>query len=162
MNLSDSNMNRTNSNSIRTETMNPSFQIDATVFPMETMINHEFLFPYIRYAFYHYVPSKPNKKKMKQWIESIPYFLPETHQNIFFKHIRTYPIESYWDSRDKMEEYGYLLYSSFHESLRKSYKSKEDYRLDLYQNKTKQKQVHNILYFSAVFLILLILYKWIL
>lgn len=130
--------------------------------PMEEMLNHDVLFRYIRYAFYHYVPTKPNKKKMKQWIEAIPYFLPETHQNIFFKIIRSYPIETYWDSREKMEEYGYILYVSFHESLRKSYKNKEDYQMDLYQNKTKHKQIHNLLYSIAIILFVLILYKWIL
>ena len=143
-------------------TINPCVPMDATVVPMEEMLNHDVLFRYIRYAFYHYVPSKPNKKKMKQWIEAIPYFLPEHHQNLFFKLIRTYPIETYWDSREKMEEYGYILYVSFHESLRKSYKNKEDYHLDLYQNKTKHKQIHNLLYSIAIILFILILYKWIL
>jgi len=143
-------------------TMNQAVPIDASVIPMEAMLNHEVLFPFIRYAFYHYVPNKPNKKKMKQWLEAIPYFLSETHQNLFFKLIRMYPIEVYWDSRDKMELYGYLLYSSFHESLRLSYKSKEDYLLDLYQNKTKHKQIHNFLYCIVIFLLFLILYKWIL
>jgi hypothetical protein len=156
MNRYSSVMKATDSN------MNPSILIDATVIPMETSINHDVLFHYIRYSFYHYVPNKPNKKKMKQWIESIPYFLPEMHQNVFFKLIRTYPIESYWDTREKMEEYGYLLYSTFHKTLRKSYKTKEDYQLDLYQNKKKHKQIHNMIYFIIVFLFIVILYKWIL
>ncbi len=56
--------------------------IDATVVPMESNLNHDVLFQYIRYAFFHYVPNKPNKKKMKQWMEALPYFLPEEHQNI--------------------------------------------------------------------------------
>jgi hypothetical protein len=142
--------------------LNPSVPIDSTMIPMESMLNHDVLFQYIRYAFYHYVPNKPNKKKMKQWVEAIPYFLPENHQNVFFKLIRTYPIETYWDSRDKMEEYGYLLYSSFHKSLKTSYKKKEDYQLDLYQNKTKHKQMHNLLYFIVICLFVCILYKWIL
>ena len=117
MNQDDSTINRTNLNKNRFVSMNPSVPIDANIIPMEPSLNHEYLFPYIRYTFYHYVPNKPNKKKMKQWIEAIPYFLPENHQNIFFTLIRTYPIEVYWDSRDKMEEYGYLLYSSFHHMI---------------------------------------------
>jgi hypothetical protein len=142
--------------------MNPTVPIDSTIIPLEEQINHDVLFHYIRYAFYHYVPNKPNKKKMKQFIEAIPYFLPDTHQNLFFKLLRTYPIETYWDSRDKIQDYGYLLYSSFHESLRKTHKSKEDYQLDLYQNKSKHKQIHNLLYFIILFIFMVILYKWIL
>lgn len=162
-NHSEKIMNRYNSTMKPSDsTMNPSIPIDATVIPMESTLNHDVLFQYIRYAFYHYVPNKPNKKKMKQWLEAIPYFLPETHQNLFFSLIRSYPIETYWDSRDKMEEYGYLLYSSFHQSLRKSYQSKEDYQLSLYQNKKKYKQIHNRIYFIIIFFIVLILYKWIL
>lgn len=142
--------------------MNPSVPIDATIIPFEPLLNHDVLFQYIRYAFYHYVPNKPNKKKMKQWIEAIPYFLPDIHQNLFFTLIRKYPIETYWDSRDKMEEYGYLLYSSFHQSIRKSYQNKEDYQLDLYENKSKHKQLHNMLYCIVVVLFIVILYKWVL
>jgi len=141
--------------------LNPTVPIDTTIVPLEVMLNHQVLFPFIRYSFYHYVPNKPNKKKMKQWIEAIPYFLPEKHQDLFFTLIRNYPIETYWDSRERMEEYGYLLYSSFHESLRLSYKTKEDYRLDLYQNKTKHKQIHNFIYCAVLFILLVVLYKWI-
>ena len=142
--------------------MNAFLPLDSTEMPLEPSINHDVLFQYIRYAFYHYVPNKPNKKKMKQWIEAIPYFMPQTHQNLFFNLTRLYPIEIYWDSREQMEEYGYLLYFSFHQSLKLSYKTKEEYRLDLYQNKSRQKQLHNFIYFIIVFLFILILYKWIL
>lgn len=163
MNLVDTIRNRHDSNMDRQDAnMNPSVPMDTTAMSEESILNHAVLFPYIRYTFYHYVPNKPNKKKMKQWLEAIPYFLPENQQNLFFKLIRMYPLEIYWDSRDKMEEYGYLLYSSFHQSLRISYKSKEDYKLDLYQNKTKHKQIHNFLYFIVVVLFAAILYKWIL
>jgi len=163
LNYSETIMNRHESSmNPSLSAMNPTVPIDATVTPMEVMLNHEVLFPFIRYAFYHYVPNKPNKKKMKQWLESIPYFLPESHQNVFFKTIRMYPLETYWDSRENMEEYGYILYASFHESLRLSYKNKEDYQLDLYQNKTKHKQIHNLLYFIVLSVFIFVLYKWIL
>ena len=142
--------------------MNPVIPVDSAIIPYNQLVQHDVLFQYIRYTFYHYIPTKPNKKKMKQWIEAIPYFLPDRYQNTFFKIIRTHPIETYWDSRDKMEEYGYLLYSSFHESLKLSYQNKEDYQLALYINKTKHKQMHNMIYFMVVFLFILILYKWIL
>jgi hypothetical protein len=142
--------------------MNPCVPIDSTDIPMDPTLDHEVLFQYIRYAFYHYVPSKPNKKKMKQWIEAIPYFLPDTHQSLFFKLIRQHPIETYWDSRDKLQDYGYMLYVSFHQTLRKSYQKREEYELGLYENKARHKQIHNLLYFVLVFLVILILYKWIL
>lgn len=133
--------------------------IDATVVPMETNLNHDVLFQYIRYAFFHYVPNKPNKKKMKQWIESLPYFLPEEYQNLFFTLIRKYPIETYWDTRDNMNKYGYLLYSSFCQSLRKTHTTEEDYHLGLYKNKSKEKRIHTLVFVGLVVLLLVAIYK---
>jgi hypothetical protein len=133
--------------------------IDATVVPMESNLNHDVLFQYIRYAFFHYVPNKPNKKKMKQWIEALPYFLPEEHQNIFFTLIHKYPLETYWDTRDNMNEYGYILYSSFYQSLKKTHATKEGYDIGLYKNKSKEKQIHTLVFVGLVLVLLVAIYR---
>jgi hypothetical protein len=117
----------------------------------EVEINHQVVFDYIRYAFYYYTPSKPNKKKMKQLIESIPYFLPEEKQNSFYEWIRKYPIETYWDTHETMQEYGYLLYSS---PLQGSHpKSKKEYKEDLYSPPNTYQQKHSFVFFLVLILL---------
>jgi len=112
-------------------------------------MNHQVVLDYIRYACYHYTPNKPNKKKMKQLIESIPYFLPEEKQNQFFQYIRKYPIESYWDTRESLQEYGYLLYAIHMPHP----KSKRDYLEDLYTPPNVYQQKHSFIFFLVLFLL---------
>ena len=92
-------------------------------------MNIEHIFNYIRYACYYYKPDKANMKKIKQLFESIPYFVPSEHQNRLFKIIIQNPIESYYDTSENMNEYGYIIYTQFHKEtnlpvvlLGKSYK----------------------------------------
>jgi hypothetical protein len=118
--------------------------------PTDLKINHQVVFDYIRYAFYYYTPSKPNKKKMKQLIESIPYFLPDEKQNTFYEWIRKYPIETYWDTHETMQEYGYLLYSSPLQSLSHPHKSKKEYMEDLFSPPNTYQQKHSIVFFLVL------------
>ena len=60
-------------------------------------MNNNMVFDYISFACYFYVPSKANKKKIKQLFEAIPYFLPDNEQNTLFTIIRQHPIESFYD-----------------------------------------------------------------
>jgi hypothetical protein len=114
------------------------------------------MFDYIRYVSNHYVPSKPNKKKLKHLFEAMPYFLPEEYQDLFFKLIHTYPLDCYWDSRATLQDYGYLLYSSFYQSLRQSYKSRDNYRFE--PEESKQDRTHTMIFFSLVLILLFIFY----
>ena len=112
-------------------------------------MNHQIVFDYIRYACYHYSPSKPNQKKIKQLIEAIPYFLPDEKQNTFYECIRKYPIESYWDTRETLQDYGYLLYS-----LQVPHpKPRKDYMEDLYTPPNVYQQKHSFVFFLVLILL---------
>ena len=117
--------------------------------PKESHMNHQVVYDYIRYAFYHYIPSKPNKKKMKQLVESIPYFLPEDKQDALYTWIRQNPIESYWDSRESLQEYGYLLYVN-----QGIHKSRKEYMEDLYTPPNIYQQKHSLVFFLVLFLLI--------
>lgn len=120
--------------------------------PEDAIMNHQVVFDYIRYAFYHYTPSKPNQKKMKQLIESIPYFLPDQSQNSFYAWIRKYPIETYWDTNETMQEYGYLLYSFMLEKKGRI-KTKKEYLEDLYTPPNAYQQKHSLVFFLVLVLL---------
>ena len=118
------------------------------------------VFHYLRYACIHYEVSKPNKKKMKNLIEAMPYFLPEKYQNLFFDLIHTHPLDCYLDSPITMQNYGYLLYSSFHKRIKKSFKSREDYDQEMYDtNYSLHKRIHTILFFIVISLLIYLLYR---
>jgi hypothetical protein len=138
--------------------MNPKDSVISQLEP-ETKMNHQVVLDYIRYACYHYMPSKPTKKKMKQLIESIPFFLPEEKQDSFYKLIRKYPIECYWDTRESMQEYGYLLYSTYAIKERTRVKTKKEYMEDLYTPPNTYQQKHSLLFFLVIILLFYFLYR---
>ncbi len=129
------------------------------LFKTEPIMNHQVVMDYIRYVCYYYTPSKPNKKKLKQLIESIPYFLPETSQNVLFTLIRKYPLECYWDKHETMQDYGYLLYSSFYQLERKPFKPRKEYMEDLFTPPNSYQQKHSFLFFIVLFLLFYFLYR---
>ena len=120
----------------------------------------DIVFHYLRYVCIHYEVSKPNQKKLKHLIEAMPYFLPEKYQNVFFGLIRKYPLDCYWDSPETLQDYGYLLYSSFHKEVQTSFKSREDYDQEMYvKNYSHHKQIHSLLFFIVIILLLYLLYR---
>ena len=138
--------------------MNP---LDSNMNPKDTTLkmNHQVVFDYIRYACHYYLPSKPNKKKIKQLIESIPFFLPEEKQDSFYELIRKYPIECYWDTRDSLQEYGYLLYSSYALLERTKIKTKKEYMEDLYSPPNTYQQKHSLIFFIVLIFLIYFLYR---
>lgn len=120
---------------------------------MNPTMNHQVVYDYFRYACYHYTPSKPNQKKMKQLIESIPFFLPEDKQNAFYGWTRKYPIESYWDTRESLQEYGYLLYVNQGIIPTQKIKTKKEYMEDLYAPPNSYQQNHSLVFFLVLFLL---------
>lgn len=133
--------------------------IDSSISLLETKMNHQVVFDYIRYACYHYVPSKPNKKKIKYLIESIPFFLPDKNQDSFYELIHKYPVECYWDTRDSLQEYGYLLYSTYSIPGRTRIKTKKEYMEDLYTPPNTYQQKHSLLFFLVLSIFFYFLYK---
>lgn len=123
-------------------------------------MNPTVVFHYLRYTCLHYEPTKPNKKKIKHLVEAMPYFLPDPYQNLFFELIHRYPLNCYWDSQACMKEYVFLIYSSFHEALKKTHKKKDDFYSEVYVTETmNKKRIHTFLYFIVVCVILYLLYR---
>ena len=126
-------------------------------------MNIENVFDYIRYACYYYVPDKANMKKIKQLFEAIPFFVPKEHQNRLFKIILEHPIESYYDTTENMNEYGYLIYQDFHKELNLRVKEYPEYIRELYishdDSAYKIKRTHNFIFIFILLLLFYYLYK---
>lgn len=123
-------------------------------------MNPTVVFHYLRYTCLHYESTKPNKKKIKHLIEAMPYFMPEPYQNLFFELIQKYPLNCYWDSHETMKEYGFILYSNFHQALKKTHKNKVDFYSEVYITETtNKKRIHNFIYFIVICGILYLLYR---
>jgi hypothetical protein len=126
-------------------------------------MNIENIFDYIRYACFYYVPDKANMKKIKQLFEAIPYFVSKEHQNKLFKIVIENPIESYYDTSENMNEYGYLIYKEFHKELNLRVKEYPEYIRGLYtpydDSAYKRKRTHTILFVIIVLLLLYYIYS---
>ncbi len=126
-------------------------------------MNNEVIFDYLKYACFYYIPTKPNRKKIKELIYAIPYFVKEEYQSILFDIIHNNPIESYWDYNKTMNEYGYIIYKEFHIQTKERIKEYPEYINELnhpYNDfEYKRKRTHHILF--SIFLIILfyLLYK---
>ena len=108
-------------------------------------------FHYICFACYFYTPNKANKKKIKQLFESISYFVPFQYQNSLFKIIQKYPIESFYDKKESMMDYGYIIYRDFNIDNSNEYLSYNDYLdkfyLELYKdNRVYKKWIKHIVF----------------
>jgi len=127
-------------------------------------MNINMVFDYMTFACYFYVPSKANKKKIKQLFEAIPYFLPEDKQNTMFTIIQKNPITSYYDATDTMKDYGYIIYKEYMMSENKRYLEYIDYNdkflVFLYKDKhIQRKWVKHVIFMGAVLIIIYFLYK---
>ena len=126
-------------------------------------MNIEHIFNYIRYARYYYKPDKANMKKIKQLFESIPYFVPSEHQNRLFKIIIQNPIESYYDTSENMNEYGYIIYTQFHKETNLRVKPYPEYIRELFishdDSTYKRKYAHTVIFMIIIILLFYYLYK---
>jgi len=127
-------------------------------------MNIDMVFDYICFSCYFYVPNKANKKKIKQLFEAIPYFLPENKQNILFKIIHNHPIDTFYDKKETMKYYGYLIYKDYHLQEKKRYLEYNEYNdkflVFLYKdNHIQRKWVKHVLFISVVIIIIYFLYK---
>lgn len=124
-------------------------------------------FDYFNFATYYYTPTKYNKKKIKTLCETIPFFLPEKEQNKIYTLFIKFPVQSFNDSRDRMREYGYLIYMEYHKENNIKYLDYPSYieRLEtkIYISDTdiifSKKRVHTILFSIVIFVLIICLYK---
>jgi hypothetical protein len=124
-------------------------------------MNSDCVFHYIRYACYFYEPSKPNKKKISELINAVPFFMPEEEQSILFDIIVKNPIHCYYDKNESMNEYGYLLYKKFNTIKNKHIKEYEEYKSEIIpkDDAYKQRRAHHIFFILIVLLIFFYIYK---
>ena len=127
-------------------------------------MNSEVIFDYLRYACFYYIPSKPNRKKIKDLIYAIPYFVKEEYQSLLFDIIHNNPIESYWDTTKTMNEYGYIIYKNFHIETNERIKDYPEYLNELNRPYNdfdyKRKRTHHILFFIFLMILLYLVYKF--
>jgi hypothetical protein len=126
-------------------------------------MNNEVIFDYIKYACFYYIPSKANRKKIKDLLYAIPYFVKEEEQTLLFDIIHTNPIESYWDTTKAMNDYGYIIYKNFHVETKQRVKDFTEYMNDLNRPfndfEYKRKRTHHILFFIFLLLLFYFIYK---
>jgi len=77
--------------------------------------NIDIVFQYLYFITRQYEPSIPNKKKIKQLIECIPFFyLTHKEQQLFFELIQKNSIVNYYEENEQMMLYGYIIYESYY------------------------------------------------
>jgi hypothetical protein len=135
-----------------------------SIFDRKTKI----LFNFIALLTHNYEPSKTNKKKIKELFNSMPFFLEtEEEQNTLFKIIVKYPITSFYDTSESMKKYGYLLYKHYFIHFKKEHRTYEEYindfKIEIYKTQRQksaslQKQLHHVLFFIFILLIITFIY----
>jgi hypothetical protein len=129
--------------------------------------NIELFFDYLNFATYYYTPTKYNKKKIKTLIEALPFFLPVTEQNKLYKLFLKYPVHTFFDSTQKMREYGYLIYAEYRKNEQEEYLDYSSYleRLELKIHTDDititftKKRIHTFLFFIIVIILIICLYR---
>ena len=127
-------------------------------------MNINLVFDYNTFTCYFYVPSKANKKKVKQLFEAIPYFLPEDKQNLLFTITRNNPIETFYDKTETMKYYGYMIYKDYHVNEKKRYLEYNEYNdkflAFLYKDRyIERRWVKHVIFISVVIALIYFLYK---
>jgi len=123
----------------------------------------DILFNYICFACYYYYPNKSNKKKIKELFNSLPFFVPTEHQNVLYKILKKYPIETFYDKRETMLDYSYIIYKEFYISSNKKYLEYNQYMdafyLELYKdNRIYKRWLRHTLFILIITIIIYYIY----
>lgn len=129
--------------------------------------NIDIFFDYFNFATYFYTPTKYNKKKIITLCESLPFFLPHTEQNKIYKLFLKYPVHSFYESTQRMREYGFLIYMEYHKEENKKYLDYPSYiekiETKMYNDETSytftKKRVHTILFIIILIILMVCLYN---
>jgi hypothetical protein len=127
--------------------------------------NIDIFFDYFNFATYYYSPTKYNKKKIKTLCESLPFFLPDHEQNKIYKLFLKYPVQSFYDSTQRMREYGFLIYMEYHKQERKKYLDYPSYiekiETKIYKDDMTftKRRVHTILFSIVIIILFICLYN---
>ena len=129
--------------------------------------NISLFFDYFNFATFYYTPTKYNKKKIKTLIEALPFFLPESEQNKIYKLFLKYPVQTFYDSTERMREYSFLIYMEYHKENQlkfldyPSYIERLETKLYIHENDIvfSKKRVHTILFSMVIIILIICLYK---
>jgi len=128
-------------------------------------LNIDILFQYLYFINRLYVPNIANKKKIKQLIECIPFFLPTNKdQQLLFNIIKENSIINYYDTTDQMISYGYIIYETYHKRKKLSYLDIDkyikhyDYILFISDEDKKIKNKKYIEFIIFLFIVLICIY----
>jgi hypothetical protein len=117
----------------------------------------DILFNYICFTCYYYYPNKSNKKKIRELVNSLPFFLPTEYQNILYKIIKKYPIETFYDKRETMLDYSYIIYKEFYISTNKKYLEYNDYMDAFYLALYKDNRIYKRWLRHALFILIIVI-----
>lgn len=91
-------------------------------------LNNDIIFQYIYFVTKIYKPSIVNKKKIKQLFECIPFFMSSNKdERILFELIKNHSIINYYDTKEHLFKYGYIIYKYFHKEKHFPYLDEESY-----------------------------------
>jgi hypothetical protein len=80
---------------------------------------------------FFYTPSTANKKRIKDFFVSFPFFFFSNElQNELYEIIQHKPITSYYDDAEKCQDYCYYIYSTFSIKHNLTPKTKENFYMD--------------------------------
>ena len=117
----------------------------------------DILFNYICFTCYYYYPNKSNKKKIRELVNSLPFFLPTEYQNILYKIIKKYPIETFYDKRETMLDYSYIIYKEFYISTNKKYLEYNEYMDAFYLSLYKDNRIYKRWLRHTLFILIIVI-----
>ena len=82
------------------------------------------------------------------------------YQNTLYKLIKKHPIESYYDKKETMMDYGYIIYREFNININKKYLDYNEYIDHFYLALYKDNRIYKkwVNHFIFIFISLLIIY----
>ena len=115
-----------------------------------------------------YVANKANKKKIKDFFNSLPFFFINSHeQNILFECIKHNNFTSYLDRNKDMKQLCYNIYKDFSSKYNIPFKNYDEFynniNYKLYSDKyhiqkVKKHNIHTIIFFLFIIILIIIYY----
>lgn len=132
--------------------------------------NNDIFFTFIYSCCLYYIPTKANKKQIKNLFYSFPFFLNNIkNKKIIFETIKTIPITSYYDTNESMIDYSYIIYKEYHKKIKKRFLLKKDYiqyynslLIDQkeYNMYFYKKKLNNIMFFILILIFFYFIYAY--
>mgnify|MGYP001207307254 CR=1 FL=1 len=115
-----------------------------------------------------YIANKANKKKMKDFFNSMPFFfMNNKEQNLLYECIKNNNFTSYLDRNSDMKQLCYNIYKEFSLKYNVSFKSYEEFYSNIkfklysdkyYIHKIKKNNIHTIILLLFIITLIVIYY----